>query len=357
MFGSAILDVAIGVVFLYLMLGLICTSVNELIASTLAWRANNLVAAIRRLLPGTGPGGVDLATQLCAHPLIKALSRDNRPPSYIPSRTFAMALLDIVMPVKNGRVNTIQAVRDAVEASQADDRVKSALRVLVDEAANALDKGALLKQQNVIDLQLLDTAISQVQETIEVWFNASMERASGWFKRKMQYCGAVIAILVTVLLNADTIEMVNALSRDGAVRAALVASAEKLAGAPPPRVTSPSDTPPPSGTASPSAPADARAVTDATARSLRERIDELKATGLPLGWDRKREGQLGAGGWLLKLLGLLVTAAAASLGAPVWFDVLNRFVNIRGAGKAPEEKPKTPKQIPRPMGPGVNPSP
>ena len=46
-----------------------------------------------------------------------------------------------------------------------------------------------------------------------------------------------------------------------------------------------------------------------------------------------------------KIFGLFLTAFAASLGAPFWFDVLNKFMSVRGAGKAPEEKPKDPKIV------------
>jgi hypothetical protein len=47
------------------------------------------------------------------------------------------------------------------------------------------------------------------------------------------------------------------------------------------------------------------------------------------------------------VLGLLLTAAAASLGAPFWFDLLNKFINVRGAGKSPEEKPRAPDTKPQ----------
>ena len=52
-----------------------------------------------------------------------------------------------------------------------------------------------------------------------------------------------------------------------------------------------------------------------------------------------------------KVLGLLLTALAASLGAPFWFDVLNKFMAVRGAGKAPEEKPKDPRRVLQPESP------
>lgn len=45
---------------------------------------------------------------------------------------------------------------------------------------------------------------------------------------------------------------------------------------------------------------------------------------------------------LMKLVGLILTALALSLGAPFWFDTLNRIINIRGAGRAPHERPVSP---------------
>jgi hypothetical protein len=56
-----------------------------------------------------------------------------------------------------------------------------------------------------------------------------------------------------------------------------------------------------------------------------------------------------------KIFGLLLSAFAASLGAPFWFDVLNKFMSVRGSGKAPEEKPKDPKQVLKPTQPESNP--
>jgi hypothetical protein len=45
-----------------------------------------------------------------------------------------------------------------------------------------------------------------------------------------------------------------------------------------------------------------------------------------------------AGGWALKVFGLLLSALAVSLGAPFWFDTLSKFMNVRGAGKVPDAK-------------------
>jgi hypothetical protein len=52
----------------------------------------------------------------------------------------------------------------------------------------------------------------------------------------------------------------------------------------------------------------------------------------PIGWGELPEG---GGGWLLKILGCLWTGLALSLGAPFWFDLLQKFVNLRAAGTKP----------------------
>lgn len=43
-------------------------------------------------------------------------------------------------------------------------------------------------------------------------------------------------------------------------------------------------------------------------------------------------------GWLTKLLGLVLTGMAAAQGAPFWFDILKKIVNVRGSGVNPDEK-------------------
>ena len=152
-----------------------------------------------------------------------------------------------------------------------------------------------------------------------------MERVSGWYKRKVQIVTLAVAIVFAVGLNLDSVLIARHLARDAALRSAIVAEAEQLAKEP--------------------APAQGR-------QQLEDRIQELKSIGVPIGWPDP-DGAPATADWILvKVLGLLLTAGAASLGAPFWFDVLNRVISIRAAGKAPEETPKAPKQIPLPAAPG-----
>jgi hypothetical protein len=88
MFGSNVLEVAIGLVFVYLLLSLLCSTINEqVIARFFALRAKTLEEGITNML--ATPQGKELVNQLYENPLIKGLSQNAasgkpRKPSYIP---------------------------------------------------------------------------------------------------------------------------------------------------------------------------------------------------------------------------------------------------------------------------------
>src|SRR5262245_33770963 len=113
MFGSVVLDIAIGVVFIYLLLSLVVTAACELISAVLSWRAKNLMIGVRHLL--NDPNQTKLAKKLYEQPLIKSLYRPGQIPSYIPSRTFAVALLDVIAPSEEMGPNPMAKIKDAIE--------------------------------------------------------------------------------------------------------------------------------------------------------------------------------------------------------------------------------------------------
>lgn len=346
MFGSSVLDIGIGLIFVYLMVSLMCTAANEALASLFSWRANNLKEGIRNLLDGPNPESSEWARKFYDHPLIQGLSKHGQNPSYIPSRTFALALADLVLPGDPGsRGSTAQELRDAIAASPAPAGLKQVLRLLVDEAERSSKAGQALRLDGLLDIQKLDSLFNQMQQHIEIWFNNSMERVSGWYKRRAQAWTIGIALALTVALNVDSVLIAQRLARDSALRAAIVAQAEQL-------VQQPLSTVAASTPAAEAAPVNPVQETAARAQLLQDRIQELKTVGIPLGWPDPDGPPRGLTWFLLKTLGLLLTAGAASLGAPFWFDVLNRFMSVRSSGKAPEESPKSPRQIPMPAPPG-----
>jgi hypothetical protein len=347
MFGSSILDVGIGVIFVYLVVGLVCTAANEVLASALAWRAGNLRDGVRNLLDGPDPKSAEWANRFFAHPLIQGLYRRGDGPSYIPSRTFALALTDLVLPGEaSTQRSTADELRAAIDAASCTPALKQVLRILLDEAERSNAAGQRLRLAGVLDIQKLDTVFNQLHQEIEIWFNNSMERVSGWYKRRVHAWTLAIAVVIVASLNLDSVSIARHLARDSALRAAIVAQAQQMAHDPTPDVVA---TPGAAATAPGST-----AVQETTARAqlLQQRIAELNTIGIPLGWPDADGPARGASWFMLKFIGLLLTAAAASLGAPFWFDILNRFISIRSAGKAPEEAPKPPRAVPIPVQPG-----
>ena len=124
MFGSSILEVAIGVIFIYLLFSLISSAINEYISSLLNKRGENLFEGIKNLL--NDPNFTGLAQKLYNHGLVDGISqaskdpnKPNRRPSYMPSRTFAVALLDILRSQSAGQTWKDIAERRKIDAAAA----------------------------------------------------------------------------------------------------------------------------------------------------------------------------------------------------------------------------------------------
>ena len=336
MFNSSVLDVAIGLIFVYLLLGLMCTTVNEWLAQLFKTRAATLKEGIRRLLnaqpKGTylirpedihvtalakrwnqagdqlaqavgpleeplqasldqfrkdladnpdaeppaalaglmaqklnallnKPGLLEkidtskvtvktkaalakprkekdlprlnrallneaypdeiasLSESFYNHPLVKSLARPGKHPSYVPSKTFALALLDIFAKGQSGAGTadqTLAQVKTSID-NLPDSDVKKSLQALLLNGSDSLDK---------------------VEAKLESWFNDSMDRVSGWYKNRVQVWTVIIASLITILVNADTIQIAQKLMINPALRDKIVQEA-KTANAPPADQTAP----------------------------------------------------------------------------------------------------------------------
>jgi hypothetical protein len=463
MFNSSVLDVAIGLIFVYLLLGLMCTTVNEWLAQLFNTRAATLKEGIRRLLnaPPDGiylirPEDIDIAAlakrfmksddkltlalgtfgaslqtsldqwrtalaanpnaqppaglaalmanQLSAalndpglcekidnskvspetkaeiakkpkgndllrvnrallsqaypeqitslsdsfynHPLIKSLGRPGKHPSYVPSKTFALALVDIFAKGQAGTGTadqTLAQIKTSID-NLPDGEVKKSLQALLLNGSDSLDK---------------------VEAKLEGWFNDSMDRVSGWYKNRVQVWTIVIASVVTILVNADTIQIAQKLMINPALRDKIVQEA-KATNAPPTDQTAPTLTAQQKDDLSSltgwteefrifhhlDACADpslrgASSETDCRAES----DQQVKTNTNPkfvAAWNSDAfPGMQLLGGllfpWLWTVVpthvaGWILTAIAASLGAPFWFDLLNKFMNVRAAGTSPREK-------------------
>jgi hypothetical protein len=276
---SAVVEVALGLSFLYFILSLMCSALNEVIAGVAALRARTLVKGVRHLL------GSDVeADRFYAHPLVESLYRPRRKPSYIPPDVFALAVVDLYVP------QVLQDEPALIVAAGTTDRLRRTLELLWREA-----EGDVVAFRN----------------NVEKWFNDTMERVSGWYRRQAQIFLFVFALLISIGMNVNTVGIAQRLWTDAPLRAAVAGSAATVS--PPP--TGPTPVP----------------VTDGLQR-LNDDYRRLEASRLPLGWaadNRPSAWWVGAGGWGLTVL-------AISLGAPFWFDVLTRAAKLREAGPKPE---------------------
>lgn len=301
MFGMQALDIALGLIFVYLLLSLICTAANELIAGLFKLRARNLAQAVNNLLRDTK--GPHLGDKFFAHPLIKSLYKGRSRPSYIEPPTFVLALLDLVAPGSIGTAKPVAKVKQHVKKLSANSEIRKTLQLLIDDSENNIDK---------------------LRSDLEGWFNNSMKRAAGWYKRKTQFIVLILAVVITGVLNADSTQIAKALTNDPALREALVAQAQEFAK----RETLGADTMA-DKVRTTGQPAAAKA---SPAERIGQNIDQLQQLGVPLGWKKWPQDMAE---WINKVIGLLLTALAVSLGAPFWFDLLQKVVNIRAAGGSP----------------------
>lgn len=300
MFNSTILDVAIGLISLYLLLALICTTVNEWISGIFKTRGKMLAEGLKNLLQGQTVDQKSLLDVFQAHPLIAGLRRDDAGPSYIAPRTFALAIMDVITPQQPG-VITFEDLETGINKLP-DGETKRSLLALIQNTNRNLDNA---------------------EAAIEGWFNHTMDRVSGWYTRHKQVLTVVISVILTLFVNADTIGIANKLWANPTLRQELVNHAKG-------QVTAEyKDTNP-----KPDKPEIKPALTQ-----LQEQLGGV--AGWSEDWNRAGKSFNTAFSKMVAyhIPGWILTIIAVSLGAPFWFDALKTFMNIRASGKPPAETP------------------
>ncbi len=358
---SSVLGVAIALVFVYLLLSLMCTAAKEVLEIWLKKRGTDLEAGIRGLL--NDPKGTGLAKQVFEHPLIFGLfDGDYKPartwkdyfrnwcrsnlPSYIPARNFAQGLADVVLrpqrvpaevssatptpptPAVTAPAPLVPAAAGAGAAARNDAEPPT-----LHELLNLLPDTQVQVRRAL--LTLADGAGNdekRLREGIEAWFNSAMDRVSGWYKRWAQVVLIILGLFITIGLNVDTIAICDSLSHDPQQVQKILDEAEKITKKEGEIKQKEAATTPPSG--KDKDPFD-------PAQQWKTELGQLEGLGLPIGWNARNIPQRGDyWGWLRKAGGLLLTALAISLGAPFWFDLLNRIMIVRSTVKPHEKSPE-----------------
>src|SRR5438105_309948 len=187
---------------------------------------------------------------------------------------------------------TVSVTIDSIESPA----VQRALRSAVDSAQGDIDR---------------------VRSALADWYDGTMDRVSGWYKHQTQWVLLGIGLAMAIIIDVDTLRIGQHLYKSPALRSVAVAMAERVA----------ADTT-----------LRARTVDSAAAGRALARLDSLQ---LPILWKGVQPNTSGIGHHVAdSVLGWLVTALAVSLGAPFWFDLLNKFMVIRSTVKPREKSPE-----------------
>ena len=361
MFGSNILEIVIGLVFIYLLYSLLATTIKEGVAALFSLRAKMLEKAIKRMLddglceshsiwghvwnifrkagefiymvvlyifPITKVKerkGDLLVHKFYDHPGIKYLAENKlyKRPSYISPENFSKTVVDILKEMgsdpKLTTQSNVEKVTLGIERINELDETKKLILSLYDDANRDLDKFRILLEQ---------------------WFNETMNRAGGWYKKQSQKIILLIGFVIAITFNVDTISIVKKLSNDKEARKELADLASSSYQALIEKQKTGVDS-----------------LTQVDSLILKKYLfaeglikeDITNAnTLIGLGWDipESKDKTCDKVCFVMasvfeskrKLLGYIITALAISFGAPFWFDLLSKLMQLRGSGKKPEDK-------------------
>lgn len=376
MLNSGIIDIVIGLVFIYLLYSLLATIIQEIIASYFGFRAKILERAVFRMLEDenkfssrvkgifylfkkSGNGGNKNSTsyEYYKHPLILFLGESNShgKPSYINNKTFSKVMIDLLRGknVKPG------------------DDVVSMIQQSLDEKTTNWGN-AKINEQTLTYLKSIwadaNGDVLNFRRHLESWFDETMDRASGWYKKHIQFILFFIGLAIAIVFNVDTIKIVQKLEKDPKLREQIVQQANAFVEAHPnldtelfqkeldyKKALNEREKADSSLNRNNMSSYQEDSVALIKYELLKSRRDTLlnRAESLMINDINKSKNLLGLGpysfdgnlwSFLCALLGWIITALAISLGAPFWFDLLNKMMKLRGSVATPTSDDKEKKQ-------------
>lgn len=350
------IEIALSLILVFLVLSLVVTAINELIAMQLRKRPKMLFRTIAAIIDdpnlrqsfyangivvsaseaSAGAPGTTLGAAGAAIPPAAAEVSDVDHPSYIQGQNFARALtMAVLQNAGNGgpmqKVFGLPEVETAVLALPANLRIRD---VLIGALAGA------------------NATVDDFEKKVAAWFDTTQDRLTGEYARHQRWITIIVGAILVLVLNADAVRLTRELQSNDAVRTAMVAKADQMF----------SD-----GIVSACADKPDDILEACIVAETRDYLDLLDPA--IVGWKSDPAGLIVANVYTAaasyftstataaegdaagavaspanpvsilfnKLVGLVITVMAISLGAPFWFDMLNKVVNIRGAGIKPEK--------------------
>ena len=231
-------------------------------------------------------------------------------PSYISAKSFAEAVIDLVVPDPQGQTN-MTAIEQIIMKLPPELPFRRSLETLVKNA---------------------DGDVSRFRTSVEQWYDDHMDRVSGWYKRHVAKFTLAAGAVIVILLNLNALTIGRTLYTENAVSAAVSAVAPKVA----PASCSSSST------------------SQECLADLEGQLSAAAAAGLPVGWGNVRActqpgarcnwldqrgifSPYGNSGWQLVLViaGFLIMIISVLPGAQFWFGLLSKLGSLRSTGPKP----------------------
>jgi hypothetical protein len=288
---NAILEVVIGLVMTWLVVSATTSQIQEFVAELTGLRARFLRKRIEEMFHDDETDKP--VERLYSHSLIRSLEThgafgQKRPPADIPKQIFAQVVVELYPNVPSAdEEKRVKELKEVIG-------IRRNTSVVPVKSPSVL-KTLMPKQ---------DPQGINYPKNVEDWFDAKMSEASKMYRKNVAVISFLVGLIIAVSFNVDSIHIADQLWKDPTLRQAIVVQAENVA-----------------------------KVDEGNLDNILLNIDKL---ALPIGYGTPStsEGQQN-----YRYLGWLVTALAASQGAPFWFDILR---NLTGLKKSePTQKQKT----------------
>ena len=283
--------------FVLLLLSLLATTIMEFIAAGFSLRGKNLEKALKNLLASTD-ADEQVLSAFKKNSLYRQLSyrfgKKRYPPSYMSANSFQSILFDVILDGKDAGVGNLKERISQIQ----DEDLRNVLNQLMQESEEHLDT---------------------FKENVRGWYDNIMGRASGWYKKSTQKILVVVGLLIAVVFNADTIALYQHLESNPESVEKLVVLAESFVEEN-------------EGVSLQQQDREFAEAYDNLKGIINTEINQIQSYGI--GWKNVNLLAMERSQWGIKILGWIVTALSISLGAPFWFDLLRKIVNIRSAGRS-----------------------
>lgn len=313
MFGSFIVELMVGLLATFALLGLCVTTLTEVFQTYIkSIRAKNLQLCLKQLfMPSVGAStGTDSFYRLLVdHPLIQSMSPPGKQPSYLPSTLIADAVIALLLRADG-------AARDKQQVNELLAYIEQQVERVEPEALRSLLRFYLTKAQ--IQAENSVQLLTQFKLEIAQWIDAGMERAEGWSKRYAKALSLIISVVLCASLNINAIEVARALTIDPELRRTLFDQAQKY------------------DAQLPSEWAKTCEQNKLPAQCRFEEARDSLVTSLNIGWEYPPAFlnlplSLKAFGMLLYwMTGVGVSALAASMGGDYWYKLLSSVIRLTG---------------------------